>query len=83
MKQDIQNGIKPNNVNVDQMQVFVIINNDGIIINADVNGKNCFIMEDMIKDLFRILVIVNVSVINHVILENIQIIKSIIQKKTN
>ena len=53
------------------MQVFVIINNDGIIINADVNGKNCLIMEDMIKDLFRILVIVNVSVINHVILENI------------
>ena len=47
------------------------INNYGIIINADVNGKNCLIMKDMIKDLFGTLVIVNVSVINRVILENI------------
>ena len=50
------------NVNVDQMQVFVAINNDGIMIYADV-----------IKDLLEVLVIVNV--INHVMLENIQIIK--------
>ena len=28
------------NVNVDQMQLFVIINNGGIKINADVNAKN-------------------------------------------
>ena len=28
------------NVNVDKMQVFTIIDNVGIIINADVNVKN-------------------------------------------
>ena len=28
------------NVNVDQMQVFVIINKDGIMINADEYAKN-------------------------------------------
>ena len=28
------------NVNVDLMQVFAIINNDGIMINAGVNAKN-------------------------------------------
>ena len=39
MKQGIQNGIKLN-VNVDQMQVFVVINKDGIMINANVNAKN-------------------------------------------
>ena len=27
-------------VNVDQMQAFVIINNDGMVINAGVNAKN-------------------------------------------
>ena len=40
MKQDIQNGMKRVSVNVDQMQLFVIINNVGIKINADVNAKN-------------------------------------------
>ena len=40
MKQDIQNGMKLVNVNVDQMQLFVIINNVGIKINAEVNSKN-------------------------------------------
>ena len=40
MKQDTQNGMKPVNENVDQMQVFVIINNVGLKINADVNVKN-------------------------------------------
>ena len=40
MKQDIQDNIKLVNVNVDQMQVFVIISNVGIKINADVNVKN-------------------------------------------
>ena len=38
-------------------------------------------MEDEIKDLFGILVIVNMSVINYVMLENIQIIKVINVKK--
>ena len=40
MKQDLQNSMKNVNVNVDQMQLFVIINNDGIKINVDVNVKN-------------------------------------------
>ena len=40
MKQDISNAMKLVNKNVDQMQMFVIINNVGIIINADVNFKN-------------------------------------------
>ena len=56
-------------VNVDQMQVFVMINNVGMKANADVNANN------VIKGLFGILVIVNMNVINHVILENIQIMK--------
>ena len=40
MKQDTQNGMKFLNANWDFMQVFVIINKDGIRINADVNAKN-------------------------------------------
>ena len=40
MKHIKQNGIKLVNVNVDQVQVFVIINNIRITINADVNAKN-------------------------------------------
>ena len=28
------------NLNVDQIQVFVVINNVGIMINADMNAKN-------------------------------------------
>ena len=39
MKQDTQNGMKRESVNVDQMQAFVIINN-GIMINAGVNANN-------------------------------------------
>ena len=40
MKQDIQNSMKRVSVNVYQMQLFVIINNVGIKINADENAKN-------------------------------------------
>ena len=40
MKQDTQNGMKRVSVNVDQMQAFLIINNVGMMINADVNAKN-------------------------------------------
>ena len=40
MKHDTQNGMKRLSVNVDQMQAFVIINNIGMMIDADVNGKN-------------------------------------------
>ena len=53
------------------MPVFVIINNSGIMINADVNAKNWLTKLDVIKDLFEILVIVIMNVINHVMLENI------------
>ena len=40
------------NANVDQIQVFVIINNVGIIINASVNAKNWLTKEYVIQDLF-------------------------------
>ena len=52
------------------MQVFVITINVGIKINADANMKNWLIKAYVIKDLFGILVIVRVSVINHMILES-------------
>ena len=42
------------------MQVFVIINNVGTEINVDVNVKNSLTKVNAIKDLFGILVIVNV-----------------------
>ena len=40
MKQDIYLGMKLVNVNIDQIQVSVVINNVGIMINVDVNAKN-------------------------------------------
>ena len=59
------------NVNINLELMFVIINNVGININADVNAKNYLIKECVIKDLFGILVIVSVNMINYVMLENI------------
>ena len=59
--------------NVDLMQVFVIINKDGMKINADVNGKNWLKKEYVIKDLIGILAVVNVNVINDVMLWNIRL----------
>ena len=53
------------------MQLFVMINNFGIKINADVNVKNELIKVYVIKDMLGILVIVNVNVINDVILVSI------------
>ena len=53
------------------MQVFVTVNKNGTMINADVNAKNSFTKVYVIKDLFGILVIVILSVINDVMLENI------------
>ena len=46
------------------MQVFVITNKGWIKINADVNAKNWLIKVCNIKDLFGILEIVNVNVVN-------------------
>ena len=39
-------------VNVDQMQAFVIVNNIGIKVNADVNVKNRLTKEYVTKDVF-------------------------------
>ena len=55
--------------NVDSMQVFVIIKKRW---NDNKWRFECEeLLENMIKDLFLIQVIVNVNVINHVLLENI------------
>ena len=75
MKQDIWNGMKLVNINLNQMQVFVMINNVGIMINADVNANDRLEKEDVTNDLFGVLVNLNVNVINHVILDNIWIRK--------
>ena len=40
MKQDLQNDMKHVNVSVNLEKMFVIINNVGTKINADVNAKN-------------------------------------------
>ena len=40
MKQYTQNSMKLVNVNVDQMQVFVIMKKGEMMINAGVNAKN-------------------------------------------
>ena len=53
------------------MQVFLITNNVGIKITADVNVKSWLTKKYVIKGLFGILENVNANVINHVMLENI------------
>ena len=63
------------------MQVFVIVNNIGIKINANVNVKNFLTKEYVTKYLFGILVVANVNVINHVMLENIWIMKTVSARK--
>ena len=74
-------GVKRVSVYVDQLQLFVIVNNVGIMINVDVNIKNQLIKECAIKILFGILVIANGNVINHVMLVNIQIMKIVSAQK--
>ena len=68
-------------LNVDQIQVFVIINEVSMKINAGVNVNNLLIKAVVIKDLFGILLIINVNVINHVILDNIQMIRILSAEK--
>ena len=63
--------MKLESANVDLMQVFVIINKDGIKINADVNAKNWLTKEYVIRNLIQILAIVNGNVTNSVAFENI------------
>ena len=53
------------------MQVFVIINKGEMKINAYVKANNSLIKELVIKDLFGILVNVNVNVINLAMLVSI------------
>ena len=77
MKQETQNGMKRVNANVSQMQVFVIINNTGMMIHADMNVKNQLTKVYVIKDLFEIEVIVSVNVINHVMLVSIKTMKTV------
>ena len=64
-------GMKPVHVNVDWMQVFIIIESVGIMINANVNAKKWLTKVYVMIDLFVILVYVNVNVIHYVMLENI------------
>ena len=63
------------------MELFVIINNAGMKINVDVNVKNKLIKVYAINDLFGILVIVILNVINHVVLVNIYIIQIVSVEK--
>ena len=85
MKQDLQNSMKRVSVNADQMQLFVIINNVGIKTNVDANVKNQLRKEYVIMDLFGILVIVTVNVINRVMFRinsvNIQTMKVVNAEK--
>ena len=81
MNQGIQNSMKIVNINVDQMQVFVITNNVGTKIKANVNAKNLLIKAYAIKDLLGIQVIANVIVIILVILVSIQTMKILNRKK--
>ena len=53
------------------MQVFVMVNNVGINMNADASAKSWLAKGCVIKDLFGTLGIVNMNGINHVMLENI------------
>ena len=81
MKRDTKNGIKLVSEYVDQIKLFITANKDGIKINVDVNVSNELIKVYAIKDLFGILIIVSVNVINLVILKNIQIIQIVSVRK--
>ena len=59
------------------MQEFVIINNVGMMINAGVNANNLLIKVYVIENLLGILVIASVNVINYVVLESIQTMKTV------
>ena len=53
------------------------------MINADANAKNWLTKESVMKYLFGIKIIVNVSVIDYVMLENISIMRIVSVEKTN
>ena len=58
------------------MAVFVTTKSTGMVINAGVNVKNWLIKVYVIKDLFKILVIVGVNVTNLAMLVNYLTIKN-------
>ena len=71
MKQGIYLSMRLVHVNADDIQMFLMTSNVGIrLANVDV-----------IKDLFGILVFMNVNVVNHVAQGNIQIIKIVNEKR--
>ena len=51
------------------------------MINVDANAKNWLIIEDLVKDAFGILVIVNVNVINYMMFKSIYILKIVNAEK--
>ena len=67
--------------NVNYMAAFLIINNFAMKINVGVNAKNQLIKVYVIKDQFGIQVIANANVIDHVMLDNIQTMKTVIVEK--
>ena len=81
MKQDTYNSMKRVSVNADQTQAFVIISSNGMVINASENANNYIIKAYAIRDLFGILVVTSVNVINNVMLVNIQTIQAQKKKK--
>ena len=75
MKQGTSNGAKRVSINVDQMQLFLIINNLGMMKNVDENVKKWLTKVYAIKDMLGIPVIVSVNVLNHVMLVSFQIME--------
>ena len=69
-------------VNADQIQVFVKRSNVRMKINAGVNVTNQLRKAVGIKDLLGTLIIVNVNVIDHVMLQNIQTNQIVSAEKT-
>ena len=63
------------------MQAFVIIKNDGMMINAGINAKIYLIKVLVIEDIFGILVTVNVNMTNSVMLVSIWIMKIVSVEK--
>ena len=63
------------------MQAFVIINNDGMMINAGINAKIYLIKVLVIEDIFGILVTVNMNMTNSVMLVSIWIMKIVSVEK--
>ena len=81
MKQGAKNGMKRVSANVDQMQACVVIKSFGMMINVDANVKNLLIKVYVIENIFGILVIAGVKVINHAMLVSIWIMKIVSVKK--